>query len=78
MKLSFVLGEAGFTPAELDATSVINFENGVITESHIILKAKVPGISKEVFEKSVKDAELNCPVSQVLKCKISVESTLSA
>ena len=31
MKLSFVLGEAGFTPDSLETTSNINFENGVLT-----------------------------------------------
>lgn len=76
MKLSFVLGEAGFTPESLETTSVITFENGVISKSHLILKAKVPGISQDVFDASVKDAELNCPVSQVLKAEISVEATL--
>nr|WP_293841303.1 OsmC family protein [uncultured Arsenicibacter sp.] len=76
MKLSFVLGEAGFTPESLETTSVITFENGVISKSHLILKAKVPGISQDVFDASVKDAELNCPVSQVLKADISVEATL--
>src|SRR6187551_3366874 len=42
MKLSFVLGEAGFTPTELETTSAINFENGVLTESHLTVKGKVP------------------------------------
>src|SRR6201995_1515875 len=44
MKLSFVLGEAGFTPESLETTSHINFENGVLTASHIVVNAKVPGI----------------------------------
>ncbi len=78
MKLSFVLGEAGFTPETLETTSYITFENGQITESHLVLTAKVPGISQEVFDTSVKDAELNCPVSQVLKANISVEATLAS
>ena len=76
MKLSFVLGAAGFTPESLETTSVINFENGEITESHLVLKAKVPGVSKEVFDASVKEAELNCPISKLLNTKITVESLL--
>jgi osmotically inducible protein OsmC len=76
MKLSFVLNEAGFTPEELTTEGVINFENGSIIESHLILKAKVPGISKEKFDASVKDAELNCPISKLLKTSITVEATL--
>ena len=76
MKLSFVLGEAGFTPDRLETTSHINFENGVLTESHLTVKAKVPGISKEKFDACVKDAEQNCPISKALNMKISSEGNL--
>src|ERR1700750_2634861 len=57
MKLSFVLGEAGFTPDEINTEWAINFDNGVITESHLVLKAKVPGISKEKFQAAADDAK---------------------
>ena len=76
MKLSFVLGEAGFTPDRLETTSHINFENGVLTESHLTVKAKVPGISKEKFDACVKNAEQNCPISKALNMKISSEGNL--
>src|SRR6478736_1031422 len=76
MKLSFVLGEAGFTPDSLETTSNINFENGVLTESHLVVKGKVPGITKEKFDECVKDAEKNCPISKALNMKISSEATL--
>ncbi|MFT3822694.1 MAG: OsmC family protein [Chitinophagaceae bacterium] len=77
MKLSFSIGEAGFTPTELQTTSFVNFENGSITGSHLVVKAVVPGISKEAFEACVKDAETNCPVSRALSVAITVESTLA-
>lgn len=76
MKLSFVLGAAGFTPESLEAKCTITLENGSLTESHLVLKAKVPGIGKDVFEASVKEAELNCPISKSLKSSISVDATL--
>lgn len=76
MKLSFVLGEAGFVPTSLKATAHINLESGTITESHIVLVANIPGISKEVFEASVKNAEQNCPVSKLLKAAITVDASL--
>ena len=76
MKLSFVLGEAGFVPNVLETTAYINFENGAITASHLVVKAKVPGIERSLFDSSVKDAEMNCPVSRVLKATITVESEL--
>ena len=78
MKLSFVLGEAGFTPDSLETTSAINFENGVLTESHLTVKGKVPGITKEKFDEFVKNAEANCPISKALNMKISSEATLEA
>ena len=76
MKLSFVLGAAGFTPDSINTKCEIGFENGVITKSHLIVNAKVPGISKEQFDAAVKNAEENCPVSQALKIGVSSEATL--
>jgi osmotically inducible protein OsmC len=76
MKLTFVLGEAGFTPDELTTECVITFENGSITESHLILKAKVPGITQEKFDAATADAKANCPISQLLKTNITLEASL--
>jgi osmotically inducible protein OsmC len=76
MKLSFVLNEAGFTADSIATMCVITFEGGVLTESHLIVSGDVPGISEEVWAASVTDAEQNCPISQVLKCKITSEATL--
>lgn len=78
MKLSFVLGAAGFTPESLETKCEITFENGALTKSHLILTAKVPGIDTEKFQECVKDAEQNCPISQLLGSGlvISSEATL--
>ncbi len=78
MKLSFNLGGAGFTPDELETRCEINFENGVLTESHLILKASVKGIDQAKFAELVKDAEANCPISKVLNTKIYVDFTLNS
>jgi osmotically inducible protein OsmC len=76
MKLSFSLGAAGFTPETLETTSTVELGDGAITSSALVLKAKVPGISKEKFDECVKDAELNCPISKLLNTKITVDATL--
>lgn len=76
MKLSFVLGEAGFQPEQLSVDCTITFENGSITESHLALKAKVPGITKEKFDACAEDAKANCPISQLLKTNITLEASL--
>jgi len=76
MKLSFVLGAAGFTAETLETKCEITFENGSVTKSHLILSAKIPGITPEVFEASVEEAEKNCPISLLLKTAISTTATL--
>jgi osmotically inducible protein OsmC len=77
MKLSFVLGEAGFTPDSLEATSTVTLESGAITHSHIVVKGKVPGISPEKFQECADNAKANCPVSKVLNAEISLEASLA-
>jgi osmotically inducible protein OsmC len=77
MKLSFVLGEAGFTPDELATDCFITIDEGVITKSELILKAKVPGISKEKFDACAQDAKANCPISKLLNTSVSLEATLA-
>ena len=76
MKLSFVLGEAGFTPEKLTADCSITFENGVITLSHLTLVAKVPGITAEQFKACTEDAKVNCPISKLLNTTITLDASL--
>lgn len=76
MKLSIVLQELGFPPEILETTATVTLDSGSITNSHLELKAKVPGISREKFEEGVKDAELNCPISKVLNTEITVSAEL--
>ena len=77
MKLSFILGEAGFTADELRTKCEVKFENGAVTQSRLILEGRVPGISKEKFEQCVKEAEENCPISKLLNTSISSEAKLA-
>ena len=77
MKLSFVLGEAGFTPETIHTSTTITLEDGAITGSHLVVKAKVPGISPEKFQECAEDARANCPVSKALNVNITMEASLS-
>lgn len=76
MKLSFVLGAAGFTPESLETKCTITLEDGVITSSHLQLTAKVPGISPEKFQECAADAKANCPVSKAYNMEIGLEAVL--
>lgn len=77
MKLSFVLGAAGFTPEKIETTCIIALENGAITTSHLQVTAKVPEISKEEFDKAAQEAKEECPVSKAYNLEISMEAELS-
>lgn len=76
MKLSFVLGAAGFTPDTLETSCTISLEDGVITQSHLVVKAKVPGITADKFRECAADAKANCPVSKAYNMAISMEASL--
>jgi lipoyl-dependent peroxiredoxin len=76
MKLSFVLGATGFEPESIETSAAINFENGVLTNSHLTVKAKVPGISAEKFKECAEDAKANCPISKALSMSISMDASL--
>ena len=78
MKLSFTLGEMGFTPTKLETKCDITLDpsQGAITESHLTVKGTVPELSEEQFKQAVSKAEKECPVSKLLNAKISSEATL--
>ena len=76
MKLSFVLGAAGFTPESLETSCVITLGDGVITNSDLVVKAKVPGITPEKFQECAADAKANCPVSKAYNMAIGLEASL--
>lgn len=78
MKLAFNLQEAGFTANSIDTSCTITLDtdSGSISESHLTVKASVPGIDADKFQELVDDAEANCPISKLFNTKITVEATL--
>ena len=76
MKLSFVLNEAGFTPDDLTVKCTITLDDGAITNSHLDLTAKVPGISADKFQECAADAKTNCPISKLLNTNITLDAKL--
>lgn len=77
MKLSFVLGAAGFTPDSIDTKCTITLEAGSITESHLEVRASVPGIDAEKFAECAADAKANCPISKLLNTNITMDASLA-
>ena len=66
MKLSFVLNDAGFNPESLKTDAVLTFEEGVVTNIALILKAKVADITTDLFAILARVATENCPIPAVL------------
>lgn len=78
MKMTFLLGAEGYTPENLETKCVINLEEGKIINSHLILNARVEGITEEKFAEVVKNAEENCIISMLLDTRITVEFNLNS
>ena len=76
MKLSFVLQAAGFTPDEINTDCYISLENGAITKSELVVKAKVLCIDPQKFQECSADAKANCPVSKAYSFEISLDASL--
>ena len=77
MKLSFVLGAANYTPEKIETTCEITLDNGVITTSHLSVRATVPGISADEFQKCAQEAKENCPVSKAYNMNITLDASLN-
>jgi osmotically inducible protein OsmC len=81
MALSGQLTTAGFTPDSLEATATVSLENvegkgWTVTKSHLVLKAKVPGIDAAKFHELAGKAKAGCPISKVLNADITLDATL--
>jgi osmotically inducible protein OsmC len=76
MKLSFIIGAAGFTPETIDTKAIVNLENGSIDKIHLEVSAKIPGANAEQFQTWAADAKANCPVSKLFNAEISMEAHL--
>ena len=80
MALSFGLNKAGFTADEINTKCDITLDpaQGAITESHLTISAKIPGIDQAQFDAAVADAKAGCPISKLLNTNITHEAVLIA
>ncbi len=81
MALSGQLGAAGFTAESLEATATVALENvegkgWTVTTSHLVLKAKIPGIDAAKFNELAGKAKSGCPISKLLNATITLDATL--
>jgi len=79
MALSHALTGAGHTPDSLQVTAAVTFVPGEgISGSHLLVSAKVPGLSAEEFQTFAEEAKTGCPVSAALTgTSITLEASLA-
>jgi osmotically inducible protein OsmC len=82
MAFSLMLGEAGFTPDKIETHATVTLEkigDGFeITASHLDVKASIPNIDQSKFDEIAAMAKVNCPLSKLMKAKITMDAVLES
>lgn len=82
MALSNILGQKGVKAERIDTRAEVTLdkvEGGfAISAVHLILRAKVPGLSAADFDAAANEAKTGCPVSKVLNAKITLDAKLES
>jgi osmotically inducible protein OsmC len=64
----------------IETRAVVSLEKGEdgwsVTSSRLILRARIPGADREKFDAAAERAKAGCPISKLLKAKITLEATL--
>lgn len=80
MALSAELTKVGLVAERLDTKATVTLDRVddgfAVTHSHLELVAKIPGASEEAFRAAAHAAEKGCPISKLLKAKITLEARL--
>ena len=80
MALAFRLQRAGYIPTELNTEAAVTLEPDKegfrISLSALTLRASVPNLDQDTFDRLARDAEQNCPVSRVLRAEITLNAKL--
>jgi lipoyl-dependent peroxiredoxin len=81
MALSKILGEHDLVAEDISTEATVTLEEKdggfAVTKSHLKLVARIPGASREVFDKVTAMAKDGCPISKLLNAEITLEATLA-
>jgi osmotically inducible protein OsmC len=79
MAFANALASNGTPPESLQVTAAVTFVPGEgIKGSHLLVSAKIDGLSDDDFQRLAEDAKANCPVSQALAgIPITLEASLA-
>ena len=82
MALSAELGKASITPESIHTTATITMDKTdagwTVTESHLDVMAKIPGVDPAKFTTAANAAKAGCPISRLLKANVTMDAKLEA
>lgn len=82
MALAAQLDGKGHKPESISTSAVLTLElqdgKWIIAAIHLAVHARVPGIDPTTFKRVAQEAKRGCPVSRVLKAKITMDATLES
>lgn len=80
MAFSLILGNAGLTADKIETHAAVTLDkvgDGFeITAVHLNVSAKIPGATDAKFQELANMAKTGCPVSKLMKAKITMDATL--
>ncbi len=79
MALAFALAGAGHSQGNLKTDAKVTLDKDgdgfTITKSALTLTGHVEGLDRDEFERIANEAKAGCPVSKVLDCDITLDTT---
>jgi osmotically inducible protein OsmC len=82
MALSGQLTTAGHVPESINTTATVTMEKTdagfTVTNVHLDVKARVPGIDQAGFDTATNNAKTGCPISRLLNTQITMEAKLES
>ena len=80
MAFSAELGKAGITPESIHTTATITMDKTdagfTVTESHLDVTARIPGVDAAKFTVAANAAKAGCPISRLLKANVTMDAKL--
>jgi osmotically inducible protein OsmC len=82
MALSLLLGNEGLKPESIETSATVSLDKAgdgfEISSSHLQVVARIPDADDATFQRIARQAEQGCPVSKVLKARVSMDARLAA
>ncbi len=75
MALAAVLGKSGKKAERMTVRATFEFDDKAlkVTTVQLVARARVPGLDASAFDKTAKDAEALCPISNALRGNVAIK-----